>query len=80
MLHLQLELSGSGMAYEAGDALGVVPVNSDALVRALLQRLSLSTEAVFSVQSVSSTGKVSGYEINGPIVVEEEGSIFHFPR
>jgi sulfite reductase (NADPH) flavoprotein alpha-component len=34
--HYEIALGGSGLAYEAGDALGVLPVNCDALVNEVL--------------------------------------------
>ena len=34
--HFEFDLSGSGLHYEAGDALGVIPVNDPALVQLLL--------------------------------------------
>ncbi|MEM7060535.1 MAG: sulfite reductase subunit alpha [Pseudomonadota bacterium] len=37
--HIAFELGDSGMTYEAGDALGVMPVNAPDLVEALLARL-----------------------------------------
>ncbi len=40
--HLELSLAGSGLTYEAGDALGVVPSNPPALVDAVLTRLGCS--------------------------------------
>ncbi|MEM6726930.1 MAG: sulfite reductase flavoprotein subunit alpha [Pseudomonadota bacterium] len=40
MRHIVLSLEGSGIAYEAGDCLAVVPQNAPDLVRALLQRLN----------------------------------------
>ncbi|PQJ29672.1 assimilatory sulfite reductase (NADPH) flavoprotein subunit [Rubritalea profundi] len=46
-IHLELDLEGSGLGYEAGDALAVVPVNSDGVVTAFLAASGLSgTEQV----------------------------------
>jgi sulfite reductase (NADPH) flavoprotein alpha-component len=42
--HVELSLEDSGLTYEPGDALGVVPENDPALVEALLERLSLSPD------------------------------------
>lgn len=49
MLHLELDLSGSGMRYSPGDSLGVLPENDPALVEGLLERLGLDGDAVFDV-------------------------------
>lgn len=43
--HLELSLEGSGLAYEPGDALGVLPTNDPALVEAVLSAAGLSGDA-----------------------------------
>ncbi|HEX5957603.1 MAG TPA: flavodoxin domain-containing protein, partial [Hyphomicrobiaceae bacterium] len=48
--HIELSLAGSGLTYEPGDALGVVPQNDPALVEALLGRLALSADASVDVK------------------------------
>lgn len=40
--HIELSLGGSGLAFQPGDALGVMPRNDPALVERLLEALSLS--------------------------------------
>ncbi|MEU9731196.1 sulfite reductase subunit alpha [Streptomyces sp. NPDC048002] len=42
--HYEFDLGDSGITYEAGDALAVVPVNDDAVVGALLEQLGASGE------------------------------------
>ena len=42
--HFAFDLGESGLSYEAGDALGVLPVNNPALVQALLARLGASPD------------------------------------
>jgi sulfite reductase (NADPH) flavoprotein alpha-component len=42
--HIAFDLGDSEMTYEAGDALGVMPVNAPDLVEAWLQRLDVSAE------------------------------------
>ena len=37
--HFEIDLEGSGLAYEAGDALGIMPVNCPELVSALIRAL-----------------------------------------
>lgn len=36
-LHVELSLAGSGLAYEPGDSLGIVPINDPAMVEAVLK-------------------------------------------
>ena len=36
-LHLEFSLDGSGLTYEPGDALAVIPVNAPDIVKAILQ-------------------------------------------
>ncbi|MGC6427829.1 MAG: diflavin oxidoreductase [Akkermansiaceae bacterium] len=43
-IHLELSLEGSGLDYEAGDALAVVPLNADDVVSALLKATGFSGE------------------------------------
>lgn len=43
--HIELSLAGSGMRYEPGDALGVVPQNDPALVQAVLELTGLPEDA-----------------------------------
>jgi len=43
--HIELSLADSGLSYQPGDALGIVPKNDPALVAALLERLSLPADA-----------------------------------
>ncbi|EFN59935.1 hypothetical protein CHLNCDRAFT_7300, partial [Chlorella variabilis] len=51
VLHLELDIAGSGMRYAPGDSVGVLPRNDPALVEALLRRLELDGEAVFDQQT-----------------------------
>lgn len=48
--HIELSLEGSGVVYEPGDALGIVPRNDPALVEALLESLSLAADAPVAVK------------------------------
>ncbi|HXW29925.1 MAG TPA: assimilatory sulfite reductase (NADPH) flavoprotein subunit [Xanthobacteraceae bacterium] len=49
--HIELSLAGSGIAFEPGDALGILPCNDPALVEALLRQLSLSADAPVTVKT-----------------------------
>ncbi|MGY3265329.1 assimilatory sulfite reductase (NADPH) flavoprotein subunit [Lysobacter sp. HA35] len=42
--HVELSLEGSGLTYEPGDALGVWPTNSPALVEEILETLALDSD------------------------------------
>lgn len=65
--HYEFELGDSGLSYEAGDALGVMPVNSPALVSALLERLGLSAETpVPGAGQPLGTLLTTAYEISTP--------------
>ena len=51
--HYELSLAGSGLTYEAGDALGVVPVNCPALVNDLLAGLGCAGDEIVTVGNAS---------------------------
>jgi sulfite reductase (NADPH) flavoprotein alpha-component len=48
--HIELSLADSGLTYQPGDALGVVPRNDPALVEATLEKLSLSADTPVTVK------------------------------
>jgi sulfite reductase (NADPH) flavoprotein alpha-component len=48
--HLELSLAGSGIAYEPGDSLGVVPRNDPALVEEVLKATGLATDDALRVR------------------------------
>ncbi|MEM6711372.1 MAG: sulfite reductase subunit alpha [Pseudomonadota bacterium] len=51
--HFAFDLSGSGLTYEAGDSLGVMPVNNVELVDAIMARLGLQQDAVIEEMDLS---------------------------
>jgi sulfite reductase (NADPH) flavoprotein alpha-component len=51
--HFEISLQGSGLVYKPGDALGVVPVNSDSLVDSLLSLTGLASDEKVTVNNVS---------------------------
>jgi sulfite reductase (NADPH) flavoprotein alpha-component len=53
--HLELSLTGSGMTYEPGDAVGVVPRNSPSYVDELLSAAHLRGDAVVAVDGKESS-------------------------
>ena len=48
--HYEFDLADSGITYEAGDALNVMPINDPLLVEALLSRLSIEADLVIDGQ------------------------------
>eukprot|EP00898_Chlorokybus_atmophyticus_P003130 jgi/Chlat1/3818/Chrsp26S03971 len=51
ILHVELDISGSGLKYVPGDSIAVLPVNDTKLVDLLLKRLDLDGRALFSVEA-----------------------------
>lgn len=54
-LHLELSLEGSGMSYEPGDALAVLPVNCDDVVTDIVRAANLSNEQTVTNKNGEST-------------------------
>ena len=44
--HFEIDLGDSGITYDTGDALNIMPINDDELVKSILLRLNLSSELV----------------------------------
>ena len=53
--HIELSLAGSGLTYEPGDALGMLPQNDPALVGELLDALALDATAPVTVKGEKTT-------------------------
>ncbi len=53
-LHLEFSLAGSGLAYEPGDALAVLPVNAPDTVKAMIQAAKLTGNEPVEVKNVGS--------------------------
>jgi sulfite reductase (NADPH) flavoprotein alpha-component len=51
-LHLELSLAGSGLVYEPGDALAVLPLNSPDVVKAVIQAAKLKGSEEVEVKNV----------------------------
>ncbi len=65
--HFEFDLGDSGLAYEAGDALGVIPLNDPALVSALIDHLGLTGEvAVPGQDRPLGTLLTEAFEISTP--------------
>lgn len=51
-LHLEFSLAGSGLSYEPGDSLAVIPVNAPDVVKAILQAAKLTGNEEVEVKNV----------------------------
>lgn len=60
--HVEISLKDSGVSYEAGDALGVYPVNDAALVAKLIDVLGFDPDEMIGEKSLTST-LLEDYEI-----------------
>lgn len=52
-IHLEFDLEGSGLSYEAGDALAVIPHNAEDVVHAILDATGLDGTAEVSLKDIS---------------------------
>ena len=67
--HVELDLSGSGLTYQPGDALGFAPRNDPAVVEQLLEATGLAGDLEVSVKGQSvplAAALTSRFEITGP--------------
>jgi sulfite reductase (NADPH) flavoprotein alpha-component len=65
--HIELSLDGSGIRFQPGDALGVLPHNDPALIEAMLASLDLSPDALVMAKSGATTLRqalATDYEIS----------------
>ena len=56
-LHMEVDISGSGMSYEAGDHIAVYPQNDSALVEELGKRLEIDLDSVFMLENTDPSNK-----------------------
>lgn len=82
--HVELDLSGSGLAYQPGDSLGFAPVNADSVVEELLAACQLGGSEEVSVKGTAvplSDALRSTYEIAiaSPRFVEQWGKLSKAP-
>ncbi|MBO9355306.1 assimilatory sulfite reductase (NADPH) flavoprotein subunit [Bordetella petrii] len=83
--HIELSLEGSGLAYEPGDALGVMPANDPALVQDILDELGLAADAPVSAQGdFLPLGRALGERVEiaaiTPRFLEHWGKLAQAPR
>ena len=65
--HYEIDLADSGLTYETGDALNVMPVNDGVLVKKLTERLSVDRDIVLEGQEKSIEDLLTyQYEISTP--------------
>ena len=65
--HYEIDLADSGLTYETGDALNVMPVNDGVLVKKLTERLSVDGDIVLEGQEKSIVDLLTyQYEISTP--------------
>ena len=65
--HYEIDLADSGLTYETGDALNVMPVNDGVLVKKLTERLSVDCDIVLEGQEKSIVDLLTyQYEISTP--------------
>ena len=65
--HYEFDLEDSGLVYETGDALNVMPVNDDKLVAKILERLLVSGDIILEGQEKSLTELLTfQYEVSTP--------------
>jgi len=70
--HVEIDLSGSGLTYRVGDALGVVPTNCDQLVDAILHALELEPAVNITTPSGAAELRMALLEQYDLCSVEEE--------
>jgi sulfite reductase alpha subunit-like flavoprotein len=67
--HIELDLGRSGLSYNPGDILGVLPRQSDEAVEQLLCLLGIKKEQWIRVEAVTgecSNGSAAAIEVQGP--------------
>jgi sulfite reductase (NADPH) flavoprotein alpha-component len=65
--HFEIDLGDSGITYDTGDALNIMPINDDELVKSILLRLELPSELVLDGESKTLADLLKyNYEISTP--------------
>ena len=65
--HFEIDLGDSGITYDIGDALNIMPINDDELVKSILLRLNLSSELVLVGEDMKLADLLKyKYEISTP--------------
>ena len=65
--HFEIDLGDSGITYDTGDALNIMPINDDELVKSILLRLNLPSELVLVGEDMTLADLLKyKYEISTP--------------
>ena len=65
--HFEIDLGDSGITYDTGDALNIMPINDDELVKSILLRLNLPSELVLAGEDMTLADLLKyKYEISTP--------------
>lgn len=70
VLHVEVSIKGSGMQYQPGDSIGVLPYNCPELVQGVLRHLGQDGQRVFSVASSSGDADVLLQHLHWPCSLE----------
>lgn len=62
-LHIELDITGSRLRYEAGDHVAVYPTNDSDIVDRIGQLLNVDLDAVFSLVNIEGTANFFNYVI-----------------
>ncbi|KAG2435704.1 hypothetical protein HXX76_006903 [Chlamydomonas incerta] len=75
VLHLELSIRGSNIAYGPGDSIGVLPTNHPDLVTNLCKRLSLNADRVFYIAAPKDTSQAGS--VAAEDLASESGEAAH---
>jgi len=69
-VHLELSLAGSGLTYEPGDSIGILPKNDPAMVEAVLGAVRLDGDAAFEASTIRDalSGQYDVTALSRPVV------------
>jgi len=52
VMHIELDITGSKIRYEAGDHVAIYPINDSELVEGIGKRLGVDLDVVFSLDNI----------------------------
>ncbi len=81
VLHIELALDPAHISYEAGDALGILPVNRAAVIEAVLQATGLSSSAPLGEKTL---GEALAHDFDittlAPLIVDKYNAVVQNPE